>query len=148
MEALNELVKDDRRIQKFCGIRSVFNEMCLAESDTEEYKVTSSAFDKGFSRYMQSRTKIGGKFYPTYKNWKKHYSRWKKEGQNDTPVVEENVPVVNDDFSGLQDTFVKSLLEKPTESIGADNFDVLQLFAEAIKGNCKTFKKGDLEVTF
>ena len=105
MEALNELVKDDRRVQKFCGIRSIFNENCLEESDTETYQVASAAFDKGFSRYLQSNTKIGGKFYPTFKRWKSHYTKWKKEQQN-SPVQEE--PVVNDNFSGIEAIFAEA----------------------------------------
>ncbi|AFB15410.1 hypothetical protein RW03080701_137 [Synechococcus phage S-RIM8] len=129
MESLNELVNDDRRVQKFCGIRSVFNENCLEMSDSEEYAVSSTAFDKGFSRYLQSNTKIAGKFYPTFRKWKKHYAKWKKEKDQQNFSVQEE-PEVNDNFSGIEAIFAEAA---KTPSVADEILSIKELGKQGAK---------------
>lgn len=104
VENLKKLVDDPKRIQKFSGIREVFDENCLGRDESDvQYIVAASSFDKGFSRYLQSNRKIAGKLYPTYRNFTKHYKYWQKNQNSSTPV-EEKLETSND-YSGIEAIF-------------------------------------------
>ena len=106
VENLKKLVEDPKRVQKFSGIREVFDENCLErDENSEEYNVAAVAFDKGFSRYLQTNKKIAGKLYPTYKRFTKHYKHWQKT-QNSTAPVEEKLEESND-YSGIEALFTE-----------------------------------------
>lgn len=142
MDVLHEIVKDSRRSTKFKGIRQVFDKHCLEPEDTERYVNALDAFEKGFSRYLQTNVVIGKNskgnktFKPTFKRWEKHFKRWEKE---------HNTPKVNDNYSGLDAVFYSKPVE---ESNTSDMSETAELLALAIKGGAKSFKKGDVEVTF
>jgi len=128
MEALNDFIHDSSRVQKFCGVRQVFDAHCMERSDTEEYLATSDAFDKGFSRHLQTTRKIRGKRVHTFERFKKYYARWKKENKN-TPVETTEptpVPVINTDFSGLNFKFTEAE-ETPSTDISNEIADIIKL---------------------
>jgi deoxyribodipyrimidine photolyase len=115
VENLKALVENPNRVQKFSGIREVFDENCLERDETSEaYNDAATKFDKGFSRYLQSNKKIAGKLYPTYKNFTKHYKHWQKN-QNSAAPVEEKLESSND-YSGIEALFTEVSSTEVTSS--------------------------------
>ena len=99
MEAMESVIKDDTKSQKFRGIKDVFNEQCWSGPiGGRTHLEFQTKFEKGFSRFLNSakKRKGTGRFYNTYSGFKQMYQKWKRETNNRVP---------EEDFSGLESLF-------------------------------------------